>query len=293
MAGPHAEGFGEGRDFPAAGLAAVQRGLFGGGGREREAAGRAQRAAAGHPPGGLAGRAPASVRGPRWARGCSLAPEGALEAWGAARERASAGRPGPAGAGAPGPPPAGPPPQHQAARGRFAGPARPPPPWGAPLAGPRWCPPSGPRLGRALGRPSGRGSGGLPGGSGRLGVARAGRSAGPTTRSRAGASGVPQRASGAPERRGARRAREDPPPVHGVPRGHPGGEPLSSCPCAAAPTASRTGGRALPVGLLLEPGPGLERGWEAALRAPRGTRGGSQSRSWRCWATRRATFRNP
>ena len=177
--------------------------------------------------------------------------------------------------------------------GALRGPGAPPPPWGAPLAGPRWCPPSGPRLGRARGRPSGRGSGGLPGGSGRLGVARAGRSAGPTTRSRAGASGVPQRASGAPERRGARRAREDPPPVHGVPRGHPGGEPLSSCPCAAAPTASRTGGRALPVGLLLEPGPGLERGWEAALRAPRGTRGGSQSRSWRCWATRRATFRNP
>ena len=130
MAGPHAEGFGEGRDFPAAGLAALQRGLFGGGGRERQAAGRAQRAAAGHPPGGLAGRAPASVRGPRWARGCSLAPEGALEAWGAARERAGAGRPGPAGAGAPGPSPAGPPPQHQAARGRFAGPARAPPPAG-------------------------------------------------------------------------------------------------------------------------------------------------------------------
>ncbi len=127
MAGAPAEGFGEGKYFPAAGLAALQRGLFGGGGREQEAAGRARRAAAGHHPGGLAGRAPASVRGPRWAQGCSLAPEGALEAWGAAREQAAAERPGPAAVGGPAPPPAGAPVHHQAARGRFAVPARTPP----------------------------------------------------------------------------------------------------------------------------------------------------------------------
>ena len=260
MAGPHAEGFGEGRDFPAAGLAALQRGLFGGGGREREAAGRAQRAAAGHPPGGLAGRAPASVRGPRWARGCSLAPEGALEAWGAACEQAAAGRPGPAAAGCPAPPPAGAPVHNQAARGRFAVPARnPPPPRGAPPAGLRWSQPSGPPPGWGAARPNGGGSAGLLGGIGRLGGAQAGRSAGPTSLSRAGASGVLRRVSGAPKRLGARKALEGP-PMHGMLRAAPGGGPLSSYPCAAAAMASRVGGRALPAGHPLGPVPGLERG---------------------------------